>query len=96
MISEPRQQGGGAASPLARSATHGQVVTKAPCKRGAGCGEGQPAREVGVARRGSNPQGRPTPLAATTARRGGAYGHGRLQQARKGRSRPRAHPLAEF
>ncbi|RWW55742.1 hypothetical protein BHE74_00037590 [Ensete ventricosum] len=73
---------------------HGQAVAKAPCKGVADCGQSQPAREADDARRGSSPQGRPAPLAGVVARRGGAYGHGWLWPARRGGSRPRAHPLA--
>ncbi|RWV89965.1 hypothetical protein GW17_00047862, partial [Ensete ventricosum] len=36
-------------------------TAKAPYKGAADCGQGQPAREAGIARRGNNPQGRPPP-----------------------------------
>ncbi|RRT85879.1 hypothetical protein B296_00003194 [Ensete ventricosum] len=50
------------ASPHVGSATHGQAAAKAPNKGAAGCDQGQPAREVSAARRGSNqPQGRQPP-----------------------------------
>ncbi|RZR90589.1 hypothetical protein BHM03_00018504 [Ensete ventricosum] len=50
------------ASPHAGPATHGQAAAKAPNKGATGCDQGQPAREVGAARRGSSrPQGRQPP-----------------------------------
>ncbi|RWV81161.1 hypothetical protein GW17_00057446, partial [Ensete ventricosum] len=39
-------------------------------------GQGQPAREAGVAHRGNSPQGRPAPLAGAAARRGSTCKHG--------------------
>ncbi|RZS27663.1 hypothetical protein BHM03_00061179, partial [Ensete ventricosum] len=82
------------ASPHAGLATHSQVATKAPCKGAADYSEGQPTRDVGAARRGSNQQGRPTLLAGAVAHRGGTCRHNRLQPDRRGGSRPQAHPLA--
>ncbi|RRT54906.1 hypothetical protein B296_00016322 [Ensete ventricosum] len=64
-----------------------------PHARGWPATQGQPVREASVARKGSNPQGRPAPLAGAVARRGGTCGHGRLRPACKGGSRPQAHPL---
>ncbi|RZS19767.1 hypothetical protein BHM03_00052207 [Ensete ventricosum] len=49
--------------------------------RATACDQGQPVREADIARRDSSPQGRPTPLTGEAARRGGAYGHDRLQPA---------------
>ncbi|RWV87170.1 hypothetical protein GW17_00050872 [Ensete ventricosum] len=51
-FSQRRQQGGGATSPHAGSATHDQAAAKAPYKGATGCSQGQLAREVGAARRG--------------------------------------------
>ncbi|RRT55969.1 hypothetical protein B296_00008877 [Ensete ventricosum] len=42
---------------------------------------------------GYRSQGKQAPLVGATARRGSACGHGRLRPARRGGSRPRAHPL---
>ncbi|RZS15417.1 hypothetical protein BHM03_00047254 [Ensete ventricosum] len=44
----------------------------------------------------ASPQGRPASLAGAAAHKGGAYVHDRLQPARRGDSRPRAHPLAAW
>ncbi|RRT47967.1 hypothetical protein B296_00004804 [Ensete ventricosum] len=55
------------ANPHAGSATHGQVVTKAPCKVAVGCSQDQPAREVGIAHKGSSPHGRRMCARSTTA-----------------------------
>ncbi|RWV85350.1 hypothetical protein BHE74_00026100 [Ensete ventricosum] len=72
----------------------GQPPCKAGhCKGTAGCSQGQPAREVGAAHRGSSPQGRPVTLAGVVALRSDAYGHNWLRPAHKGGSRSRAHPL---
>ncbi|RWV89457.1 hypothetical protein GW17_00048389 [Ensete ventricosum] len=60
------------ASPYAGPTTHGQAVAKAPCKGAVDYSQGQPAREVGVAHRGSSPQGRPVPLAGVVSHKGGA------------------------
>ncbi|RWW59722.1 hypothetical protein BHE74_00033327 [Ensete ventricosum] len=73
------------------------VTAKAARRRGGqprpGYGQGQPAREADVARRGSSPQGRPAlrsqPAGAAAARRHTCLQHdtckgGRLQGARKG------------
>ncbi|RWV99329.1 hypothetical protein GW17_00037768 [Ensete ventricosum] len=82
-----RQRGGGAAS-------HSQP----PCRVGhpwLGRGQGQPAREAGVAHRRSNPQGRSVPFARAAAHWGDVCGNGRLRPARKGGSCPRGHLLVE-
>ncbi|RZS16324.1 hypothetical protein BHM03_00048317 [Ensete ventricosum] len=70
------------ASPHAGPATHGQALAKGPGKEVAGCGQGQPAREVDVAR-GQQPAGAMLvgtvgygqPAGATAA-----SGHTRLQR----------------
>ncbi|RWV82224.1 hypothetical protein GW17_00056293 [Ensete ventricosum] len=56
------------ASHHAGPATHSQATAKAPCNGGAGCGQGQPARETSTARNDSSPQGRPTLLTGAAAR----------------------------
>ncbi|RZS14449.1 hypothetical protein BHM03_00046158 [Ensete ventricosum] len=52
-----------------------------------------PTRGQPAAARAS-PQGRPTLLVGAAARMGNSYGHSQLRPARRGGSRPRAHPLA--
>ncbi|RWW10767.1 hypothetical protein GW17_00025678 [Ensete ventricosum] len=81
------------ANPHAGPATHGQAAAKAPCKEVADCGQGQPAREAGVARRGSSPQGRQLPAGKPTCSVAPAKGAGCRAPTRGYRPRP-ALPLA--
>ncbi|RWV85676.1 hypothetical protein GW17_00052513, partial [Ensete ventricosum] len=85
-----RQRGGGAASPHAGLATHGQVATKAPFKGAADCGQGQPEREAsGAYKQKHRPRGQQPPTCTVDydqpAGAAAACGHSRLQRdARKG------------
>ncbi|RWW05290.1 hypothetical protein GW17_00031439 [Ensete ventricosum] len=66
MFSQRRQRGGGAAS-------HDKVAAKAPYKGATGCGQGQLAREVGIACGGNSPQGRRLQARPAAACPQGAY-----------------------